>query len=63
MLDENRAFLVGICEDHRYSEDKQASLEELAKLADTAGVEVVGRRIQNRQAPDKTFFVGISIES
>lgn len=31
--------------------DVQASLDELAELADTAGAEVLGQFIQNRDAP------------
>lgn len=57
-LNEDRAFLIGICEDNRHYEEKVASLQELARLADTAGVEVSGWRIQKRQAPDKTFYAG-----
>ncbi len=38
--------------------DWQASLAELALLADTAGVEVVGTVTQKREAPDPVYFVG-----
>jgi GTPase len=47
------AVLVGI--DRRGDE---ASLDELAALADTAGAEVVGRLVQRRDEPDPTTFVG-----
>lgn len=33
-------------------------LEELAGLVETAGAEVVARMTQNRQAPDKTTYIG-----
>ncbi len=33
-------------------------LDELAQLADTAGIEVVGRAMQARKAPDSATFVG-----
>ncbi|MFC1887448.1 GTPase HflX [Candidatus Cloacimonadota bacterium] len=58
MLNEDRAILIGICENSRSFALKESSLDELGRLADTAGVEVVGRFIQNRQAPDKTFYAG-----
>ncbi|HEX5949036.1 MAG TPA: GTPase HflX, partial [Actinomycetota bacterium] len=47
------AVLVGI--DRRGDE---ASLDELAALADTAGAEVVGRLVQRRDEADPTTFVG-----
>lgn len=58
MLNENKAILVGICEDSRLYNAKLDSLDELARLADTAGVEVVGKRIQNRKSPDNAYFAG-----
>jgi GTPase len=36
----------------------EASLDELAALADTAGAEVVGRLVQRRDEPDPTTFIG-----
>ena len=47
------AVLAGI--DRRGDE---ASLDELAALADTAGAEVVGRLVQRRDEPDPTSFIG-----
>jgi GTPase len=47
------AVLAGI--DRRGDE---ASLDELAALADTAGAEVVGRLAQRRDEPDPTTFIG-----
>ena len=47
------AVLAGI--DRRGDE---ASLDELAALADTAGAEVVGRLVQRRDEPDPTTFLG-----
>jgi len=58
MLNENRAILVGICEDNRFYNEKTASLDELERLADTAGVDVVGKFVQKRKSPDKTFYAG-----
>jgi GTP-binding protein HflX len=36
----------------------ETSLDELAALADSAGAEVVGRLIQQRERPDATTFIG-----
>jgi GTP-binding protein HflX len=47
------AVLAGI--DRRGDE---ASLDELAALADTAGAEVVARLVQRRDEPDPTTFIG-----
>jgi GTP-binding protein HflX len=47
------AVLVGI--DRRGDE---SSLDELAALADSAGAEVVGRLVQQRERPDATTFIG-----
>jgi len=58
MLDVNKAILVGVCMHPREYDKKKASLDELARLADTAGVEVVGKFIQKRQKPDKTYYIG-----
>ncbi len=38
--------------------DIERSLDELALLADTAGAAVVDRVIQNRERPDKTYYIG-----
>jgi GTPase len=46
-----RAVLVGLAGD-------EESLDELAALAETAGAEVVGRLVQNRDAPHPATFVG-----
>lgn len=37
---------------------EEEDFEELALLAETAGYEVVGELIQNRQTPDYTYFLG-----
>ncbi|MGH2725073.1 MAG: GTPase HflX [Actinomycetota bacterium] len=47
------AVLVGV---NRTGDD--GSLDELAALADTAGAEVVGRVVQDRDAPDPSTFIG-----
>nr|WP_122011925.1 GTPase HflX [Maliibacterium massiliense] len=53
---QERAFLVGMRTEA--GGDVEASLEELARLADTAGALVCGRMIQRRPKPDNAFFIG-----
>ena len=48
--EKERAFLVGL--------DSEESLEELARLADTAGAIVVGRMLQKKSRPDTATYVG-----
>ncbi len=50
-----RALLVAI---ETSRGDWEESLQELARLAETAGVEVVGRVTQKRDRPDSVFFLG-----
>lgn len=45
-----RAVLMGI--------ENEESLQELARLADTAGAEVVGAFLQKRDKPDTALFIG-----
>ena len=49
----DRAVLVGINSDPRYD-----SLDELASLAETAGIVVVGRDSQNKRSIDSATYVG-----
>lgn len=51
-----RAVLVGVYPPDRPPEDPP--LAELEGLAEAAGVEVVGKLIQRRQAPDPTYYLG-----
>ena len=39
-------------------DDTDASLDELAALIDTAGADEVGRMVQRRDRPDRTWFIG-----
>ena len=48
--DKERAFLVGL--------DSEKSLEELARLADTAGAIVVGSMLQRKSRPDTATYIG-----
>ena len=49
----DRAILVGIENSEGYD-----TLEELAALAETAGVQVVGRELQRRRAVDNATYIG-----
>jgi GTP-binding protein HflX len=53
--DRQRALLLAI-ESSRA--DWEASLDELARLAETAGVEIVGRVTQKLSRPDSVYFLG-----
>jgi len=52
--DDYRAILVGI----QLNEDISYSMEELAGLAEAAGVEVIGEMIQNKERPDRVTLIG-----
>ena len=59
----NRAFLVGVAvkQQPRAAGGTlgiEASLDELAHLANTAGLQVCGRTHQNLDVPDSRFYVG-----
>lgn len=47
---QERAFLVGL--------DSERSLDELARLADTAGAVVVGRMLQKKAKPETATYIG-----
>ena len=53
---EERVILVGVQES--FSEDVEESLDELAELCETAGAQVVGRVIQNREKIHPGTYVG-----
>ncbi len=48
-----RAILAGIDQNAGYD-----TLAELAALCDTAGIEVVGRELQRKRAPDSATYIG-----
>ena len=57
---QERAILVGA---HRsllnpLEDTTEESMRELAQLAETAGAEVLGEIVQNRDAADKATFIG-----
>jgi GTP-binding protein HflX len=53
-----RALLVGVGLSGMSQSDVEESLDELARLADTAGAEVIDRVIQHRERPDAAYFIG-----
>ena len=53
-----RALLVGTGFGMRTAEEANASLDELALLADTAGAEPVATELQRRDTPDSALYVG-----
>jgi GTP-binding protein HflX len=58
--EQEKALLVSLVTDNvrRSGSDPQHSMEELAALADTAGVAVIDTIMQNLDVPDKKYFVG-----
>ena len=54
-LDE-RAFLVGLATRSRAAEEN--SMEELSRLAGTAGARIVGSMIQRLPVPSKSYYIG-----
>ena len=52
------AFLSGIIRQNETDEEAQASLEELGRLADTAGIMVLGTYSQRKNNPERATFFG-----
>jgi len=52
------AFLVGAIFAGQDRRDVEDHLDELARLTESAGAQVVGRGIQERPHPDAAFFIG-----
>jgi GTP-binding protein HflX len=53
-----KIVIVGLQQPPVSSEDMDTSLDELARLVDTAGADVVARVVQRRQHPDPATFIG-----
>lgn len=53
-----RAILVGLYSDGRQRARAEESLDELEELAKSAGAIVVDRVLQEREQPDRAYFVG-----
>ena len=58
IIKDSRAVLVSLCTDNSKLKEVETSLDELARLLDTAGGEEVARLIQNKDAPDVRTVVG-----
>ncbi len=52
------AFLAAIVRQDETEKDSQASLDELERLANTAGIEVLGRYTQRRNNPESASYFG-----
>ncbi|MBM3211820.1 GTPase HflX, partial [Candidatus Poribacteria bacterium] len=53
-----RVLLVGVGLPEMGKSEPQESLEELSRLANTAGAEVIDKIIQYRDRPDAAYFIG-----
>ena len=57
-IQNSRAVLVSICTDNSKLKEVETSLDELARLLDTAGGEEIARLIQNKDTPDVRTVIG-----
>ena len=57
-IDIERAAIVSVVTYDNPSEECEASLDELERLLDTAGGEVVIRMVQNKENPDVRTYLG-----
>lgn len=55
---EKTAFLAAIVRQGESEAESTASLDELARLADTAGIEVLGHYTQKRNQPERSSYFG-----
>lgn len=53
-----RIVLVSVIFDGHDEAETDESLDELARLVDTAGADEAGRMTQRRDAPDSTYYIG-----
>ena len=53
-----RAILVGVVTQNDTADEVEVSLDELARLLDTAGGEVFARVVQNKSTPDPRTLIG-----
>ncbi len=56
--EEKTAFIASIIRQDDSDEDVNASLDELERLADTAGIAVLGRYTQRRNQPERSSYFG-----
>ncbi len=55
---EKTAFIAAIVRQNEAHADAEASLDELERLADTAGIMVLGRYTQKRNQPERSTYFG-----
>jgi len=53
-----RALVVALADDRRTVAEVEASLDEIERLTDTAGSDVVERAVQRRARPDPATYIG-----
>lgn len=56
--DEKCAFIASLVRQKENLEESEASLDELERLADTAGITVLGRYTQKRAQPERSTYFG-----
>lgn len=54
-----RIVLVAVVGDGVTDDEIEARLDELGRLVDTAGADVVGTIVQRRTSPDHTYYLGV----
>lgn len=57
-IERERAILVGLVTDSRQKEVAEDSLQELSRLATTAGAKIIGHRLQVRSKPSPAHYIG-----
>ncbi len=57
-IQNTRAVLVALCPDNDLATEVDKSLDELARLLDTAGGETIARLVQNKDTPDVRTVIG-----
>ncbi len=53
-----KAVICGVCLDHTSKKEKELSIDEMERLANTAGIQITDKIMQNRNKIDKTYYAG-----
>lgn len=56
--DNEKAILIGLARDSRSKQEVHDSVEELASLTQSAGGDVIGKRVQVKPHPNPAFYIG-----
>ncbi|MDD5536331.1 MAG: GTPase HflX [Candidatus Cloacimonetes bacterium] len=56
--EEDSAFIAAVIRQNDNAEDSIASLDEMERLADTAGIAILGRYTQKRNQPERSSYFG-----